>query len=489
MKNFLKPVRDRRVLGIAAVVLALAIPTACGGSQVSPEEVRRANEAVAGVLSGSGSNPGTIAPGLAEPGSPGAAPTNSSGDPALPGSAVGASGTKPGAVGGTGSGSPPIAVPKGSCTGFKNGQGISDSTIKIGNSSDVSGPVPGLFKAAQQATKAYVAYFNSTSSICGRKLDLMNLDSRTDAGADQVAYNKLCAQTFAAVGSMSAFDSGGAATAQSCGLPDIRTAPVTGDRANCSTCFGTQPLSTNREFQNSVYEYWLSRDRPSTQKSAFLYLNAGAAAEQAKIQKNAGEKLGMKWLYVSPIDVADFNYSPYVQQMKSKGVEFVQFLGAYQQSARLAIAMKQNGFTPKYRFYDPSIYEPGFIEQAGASAEGVIFFINFQPLEGNQKELALYKSWLQQVDPGAKPTFFGLFAWSSAKLFVEKSIALGGKLNRANLVSAIKATHSWEGGGMHPKVDVGAKLPPACVRMMTIKNGSFVPYGSTRFSCGGYTRG
>lgn len=488
VRNVVRATGARRALGIGTVLFALAIPAACGGSQMSPEEVKRASDALAGVASGSGTNPGIVDPSTGEPAIPGDAPTNSSGDPVLPGSNP----TVPGAnstSGGGGGLTPPIAVPKGSCAGFKNGPGVSNSTIKIGNSSDVSGPVPGLFEAAQQATKAYVAYFNKTSSICGRKLELLNLDSRTDAGADQVAYSKLCEQTFAAVGSMSAFDSGGAGTAQSCGLPDIRTAPVTGERAKCSTCFGTQPLGTNREFQNSVYEYWLKRDRAPTQKAAFLYLNAGAAAEQAKIQKNAGEKLGMKWVYVSPIDVADFNYGPYVQQMKSKGVEFVQFLGAYQQSARLAVAMKEGGFNPKYRFYDPSIYEPGFVQQAGDAGNGVIFFINFLPLDSNQSELALYRAWLQQVAPGAQATFFGLFAWSAAKLFVETSIGLGGKLSRASLVSAIKSTHAWGGGGMHPKVDVGGKLPPACVRMMTVKNGKFVPYGTTQFSCGGYTRG
>ena len=45
-----------------------------------------------------------------------------------------------------------------------------------------------------------------------------------DAAADQQAYASACEETFAMVGSMSAFDSGGAGTAQGCGLPDIRSA-------------------------------------------------------------------------------------------------------------------------------------------------------------------------------------------------------------------------------------------------------------------------
>ena len=45
--------------------------------------------------------------------------------------------------------------------------------------------------------------------------------------------------------------------------------------------------------------------------------------------------------------------------------------------------------------------------------------------------MALYLSWLHQVSPGAVPNFFGLFAWSAARLFVEQAVALGGKLDPA----------------------------------------------------------
>ena len=65
----------------------------------------------------------------------------------------------------------------------------------------------------------------ATSAAASSKL--VTYDSRTDAGADQQAYAKGCDEVFATVGSMSAFDSGGAGTAQSCGLPDIRSAAVT----------------------------------------------------------------------------------------------------------------------------------------------------------------------------------------------------------------------------------------------------------------------
>ena len=114
-----------------------------------------------------------------------------------------------------------------SCDGFKNQTGITDDTIILANVSDISGPVPGIFESAQQAhPRVTSTYFNSTEDICGHKLELELLDSRADAGADQQAYTTACDNAFAAVGSMSAFDSGGAATAENCGLPDIRSTSI-----------------------------------------------------------------------------------------------------------------------------------------------------------------------------------------------------------------------------------------------------------------------
>lgn len=421
---------------------------------------------------------------------PGSGTTNVPGS--VPGSGPvlggGTGNTGGGAPGGSGTGAQPPAgsgVKAASCAGFKNSLGITDKVIKIGNSSDISGPIPGLFTSAQQATKAYVAYFNATSSICGRKLELTNLDSRTDAGADQTSYTKMCDSVFASVGSMSAFDSGGAAPAEKCGLPDLRTASATLARNNCATCFGAQSTSA-KEFTNSIPEFFVKHYKEATQKAAFLYINAGAAAENAKTQQNVEEQRGMKFIYTSGVDIADFNYGPYVQQMKSKGVQWVQFIGAYQQSVRLNQAMQAANFKPTVKFFDPSVYDAAFVKTGGSAVEDVITFTNFTPLEESQPELNLYKQWLAQVAPGANPTFFGEYAWSAAKLFVTQSIALGGKLTRASLVQRVRGIHNWTADGLHSPMDVGGKHSPSCARFLQLKSGRWIPLKGTKYICNGY---
>jgi ABC-type branched-subunit amino acid transport system substrate-binding protein len=378
-------------------------------------------------------------------------------------------------------------VKAGSCAGFKNGPGVTDSTITIGNSSDISGPIPGLFTSAQQATRAYVAYFNATSNICGRKLKLNTYDSRTDAGSDNVAYTSMCSDVFAAVGSMSAFDSGGAATTEKCGLPDLRTAAATLARNQCSTCFGAESTSAN-EFTNAIPDFFVKNYHDASQKAAFLYINAGAAAENAKTQQDVETQRGMKFLYSAGIDVAEFNYGPYVQQMKSKGVRWVQFIGAYQQSVRLSQAMQQAGFQPDVRFFDPTVYDAGFVKAGGSAVDGTITFTNFTPLEESQPELNLYKQWLQQVAPGAAPTFFGEYAWSAAKLFVTQALALGGNLSRDSLIASVRNVHAWTAAGLHSPMDIAGKHAPTCARFLQLNAGRWSPIDGTEYICNGYTR-
>ena len=211
---------------------------------------------------------------------------------------------------------------------------------------------------------------------------------------------------------------------------------MTADRQACTTCFGAQSTQAD-EFQNAVPDFVKKNHPDAAAHAAMLYINAGAAAENGKTQVTAMEKRGMHFDYVQGIDISEFNYAPYVQQMKDKGVEYVQMIGATAQFVRLAQAMQQQGFHPEVFMLDPTAYTRDFVQSGGDAVEGATLFINFTPFEeaSSNKELQLYLSWLQQVKPGAEPSFFGLFSWSAARLFVERATALGGKLTRASLIA------------------------------------------------------
>jgi ABC-type branched-subunit amino acid transport system substrate-binding protein len=198
----------------------------------------------------------------------------------------------------------------------------------------------------------------------------------------------------------------------------------------------------------------------------------------------------MHFLYKRGIDVSEFNYAPYVQQMKDAGVKYVQFLGAYQQAVRLAQAMQQQGFKPDAFVLDPTGYDPRYVQSGGSAVEGTKIFINIAMFEEarSNPEMALYQQWLQQVKPGATPTFFGVFSWSATRLFVEQAIALGGRLTRQTLVDRVRSVDNWTSNGIHSPQHTGPKETGDCWRWITHKSGKWIPEGPTKYTCSGVTK-
>jgi ABC-type branched-subunit amino acid transport system substrate-binding protein len=394
-------------------------------------------------------------------------------------------------VGLTDTGGPKVTA--GDCAGLQNGTGITDTKITIANASDMSGFVPGLFKDAQQAVQAYVAYFNAGQDICGRKLEYLPLDSRLDAGGDQQAAQQACEKAFAMVGSMAAFDSGGASVVSGCKIPDLRVATLTPARLKSDVTYATNSLAVN-QIPAAVPDYFLKNHHDATQKAAFLYLNAGAALENGKSAIAAYKKRGYKFIYESPIDPLDVNYTPYILAMKSKGVKYVQFIGDYNSAARLAKVMAAQQFKPDVYLLDAAGYDFKYVRLAGPAGDGTRLFINSALLEEakDNEEMRRYIGWLGKVAPNSYPTYFGMFAWASARLFTEQAIQLGGKLDRASMLEALSKVDAWDGHGLFAPQAVGKRTTGGCTTVIRLEKGKWVRESEGKFICGplidsGYT--
>ncbi|MQA26909.1 MAG: ABC transporter substrate-binding protein [Micromonosporaceae bacterium] len=224
---------------------------------------------------------------------------------------------------------------------------------------------------------------------------------------------------------------------------------------------------------------------PSAAKNAaFLYLNAGAAAANAKSWIAGWKQRGFTFTYTEGIETSEFNYSPYVTQMKNKGVKYVQFLGSYQHAVRLATAMRQQGFKPDVFLLDPTGYNINYVKSGGSAVEGTRVFTNSATFEDPQTaEMRLYRGWLERVAPGATPSYFGLFAWSAARLFTEQALKLGGKLTRKSLIAAVAKVRAWNGHGLFAPQDVGGKHTAGCNSIIRLKHGKWVRE-SKRYLCG-----
>lgn len=362
----------------------------------------------------------------------------------------------------------------GSCAGFQNGTGVSDSAITVGNVADLSGPVPGLFTAAQQAVMAYAAYFNSVSTVCGRKLKVIGYDSQTNGIGDQQADTSACGDTFALVGSVSAFDDGGAQTVAQCGIPDLRTIATTPQRVASPVSFGTDAVDPT-QVSTAQYRFIKSATGGAYAKSALIYLDAGAAVPNALAYQKTMTSLGYRFVYTQPIDVTAFNYAPYAAKIKQYGVQLVQFEGSYQYAVRLKQAMEQQGVHPVF-VMDSVAYDPVFVAAGGDVLDGMYSYVDTSLFEeaSRSPELQLYLTWLRRVAPSAQPSFFGMFAWGAMRLFTQYAVQLGGRLSRATLLAAIRGTRGYTGNGLFAPQDVGAKRSPSCQTVIQLDHGHWV---------------
>jgi hypothetical protein len=101
--------------------------------------------------------------------------------------------------------------------------------------------------------------------------------------------------------------------------------------------------------------------------------------------------------------------------------------------------------------------------------------------------LGTYLSWLQQVKPGALPTFLGVYSWSAARLFAETAAKLGGKLTRATLLSELAKVDNWTSQGLTAPQHVGSKRTGGCMRYLQLQGGVWKPYGGSKYVCSGTT--
>lgn len=480
-----------RVTALVVVLFVSAVLSACG-SRIAPDQVLAAQGGVGGTTSVDSAGGSTVVTG--SDGSDGGTTTSSgdtgsasSGGTSGSGGSTSSGGSSGGSAGGAAGGDATGGTKAGSCDGFTNGTGITDSEIVIANASDVSGPVPGLFESARLGTAAYISFFNAQSDICGRKLKMLELDSQTDSKGDQQAYLRACADSFAGVGSVSIFDSGGAAVTEECGLPDLRANILTTERYDCATCFAAQALEPGVN-TDAAYTFYAQQDKQATQSAAFLYLNLGGSPALSRSFADTAESVGFNVKVYRGIDTSEFNYAPFVQELKDKDITFVSFTGATQQAVRLADTMAQQDYRPDQFVVTQTQYGPEFHAQGGENVDGAMAPVPHPAFNSGNPEVSRYVQWLQRVKPGAAPTTFGLFAWSATRLFVERAVALGGDLTRENLIAEIKKVGKWTSGGMHSEMDVGGKKSFTCSTVVQLQQGEWQQISGKGYGCGSLVR-
>lgn len=380
-----------------------------------------------------------------------------------------------GATTGPGGGGAVPAPPGGN--GGATDKGVTATQITLTTASDTSGVQGGLFVSTHEAMTAWAAMINSQGGLFGRRINVLRKDTQARDTANAAVVSDSCNDSFALVGSMSAFDGGGANAGEACGIPDITAITVNDKRSKASNVYPVYPVRADK-IPIGPANYIKEKYPDVIDHAAMVYLNAGVTKSNALQRVEAYSKVGFKFK-IYEVQVLEANYTPTVQRMKEDGIEYVTMVANYQSIQKLVAAMDQQNWFPKVRDWDSVAYAQNFLTCSGSPCAGVDgsgIFMNItmnEEVSGNP-ELQLYQQWLSRVAPGKKPDYFGFYAWSAGQLFAKVHKDVGAKITRKAFLAALKNVHSWNGNGLHAAHDIGNKVMSPCFLEIVVSGNKFV---------------
>jgi ABC-type branched-subunit amino acid transport system substrate-binding protein len=388
--------------------------------------------------------------------------------------------------------------------------GVDASTIHIAIVADVDNALaPGLFQGGVDGAKGAVKYINANGGIGGRKVVLDFIDSHLNPNDARNGFITACENDLAMVGNATFLigsfddvtnckDKAGQAT----GLPDLPStstsqkeacAPVTyapnGSLLDCST-LSADPQTFTGQVGDS--KYYVKKYGPKLKGPIIVSGDSAATAHTTKVLGLLAEKGGIDITNTIPKASADPQsaYTPVIQEMKTDGDNYnltgapVDNVITMRQEAQLqGLTDPKIVWTCQIQCYDKKTVAAGDVM---ANTHIVMNFLPFQEASTN----ATLKAFIKYVGKD-KINGFAVWGWVSTLLFqqaanqVVKDKGVNG-LTRANLLDALKNTHSFDAGGMWGKVDPGNRANSPCFMILTFDGTKYVrdyPKKAGTFDC------
>lgn len=374
---------------------------------------------------------------------------------------------------GTG-GSPELPVnpakPK-SGNGGATAQGVTATSINIGDVMSISGPTPGVFNDVTESAQAYVDYVNSLGGVYGRKLSLSVGDDAYDVTKDQAVCAKLIPQSFALVASYGFADAGCYPQVKSSGIPWISQIVFDPQLYGLPNVIAPNPVA----YSNLEQEVEIAAHKGTPIKKVWLCeIQAPGIAAQAAPETAVWESLGVQVLNLAPLPADATNYTAEVVQAKEDGADAVDcFSTPSQIDATVALEMAQQNWNPPIkRGY--AIYSPTFVKLAGEAGKGWTTSVGVPYL--NQKEFTstpggkLYSKWFKKVT-GQQAPFedAGSSGWTEMDLFVQALVRTGPDLTWSKLLKTIKTTkafNNFSADGVTPPYKVWPTSNGSCLAVV-----------------------
>ncbi len=372
--------------------------------------------------------------------------------------------------------------------GEDSSPGVTPTSVTVGQVDDLTAPLPGLFKGAEDGTRAYFDYVNSTGGVNGRKIDLDAQDSAYNDGTVANATTAQIKNDFALVGGFSLDDSAEEPLIKAAGMPDIAY-PLDPDLSNLPTAYSPTPNTAN-DYPLTAFKVIKQKFPQDIKHMGILWANATAStASSEKAFERAAESQGFKIVYDAGFTPSQTTFLPNVLTMKSDGVKLfftTQMPDSY--SATLAEEMQQQDFKPVVIQGDA--YSANLVKDGGSAVNGMyldVGYVLYLGTDANLPAAALFNKWMKIADPAANFELQSLYGWAAAQLFVQALRNAGASPTRASLLEALDKITNFDASGLlSPGGNPAANVPGQCFVLAQVVNGQIVrvaPTPKTGFIC------
>ena len=353
--------------------------------------------------------------------------------------------------------------------------GVTDTEIKLGNVSTISGPVPGFGQTGVNGAKAYLNYINQTEGgVCGRKLTLLTADDRLDAGVSRSATEKLAGEVLGFAGGTTVVDNGAASVINGTNISSAGLA--IGDAAIASpNFFSPNPIEPSGTTNGSTALWTYFKRTRGITKVAIVYPAQTDARARALAYMPDIQAAGLAVDGPYEVAIAETNYTGVATKMMNNGADaFITALEVNGMS-RFAQAVQQVGYAPKVAFYGAQAYGKAFVGLAGPAAEGAAIAIAYSIFEDapNNPGIAAFNEWYQRTNPGSEPDFFSVIGWAAADMMVQAIAKAGPAPTRDLVLAALGTFHDFDAHGVIAPCDPAGKKPATSFMVTTVSNGQW----------------
>jgi ABC-type branched-subunit amino acid transport system substrate-binding protein len=353
--------------------------------------------------------------------------------------------------------------------------GVTAKTITVGSISDISSPIPGLFKGAKVGAQAYFNYINSQGGVNGRKIILDARDSAFSSGTVASEAQSIAKSDFAFVGGYSLLDGSEQPAIDANKVPMIAQV-LTPSLFKDPNLYSAIPLVDGGQ-ANGPFK-WLKTQYPAGVKAVgFIGSNATASVKASEATYRAlTYDLGYKWVYTRDAGYTETSFLPDMVKMKSAGVKMVlEVTEGPAQISTIAQEMKQEGLNI------PLVVGAGTYSSAfdpGSAGNGTLLYTVTSLYRGEDAKVipavATFDKWVKKVDPNPTLDLFTLDGWINAQLFVQALKGAGANPTRASLVAQLNKVTSFNASGLISSQNPAQKIPGQCWIAAKYNNGKWL---------------